>query len=310
MEYGGYINDKARSGVSKDLHTHKEDYRLFNVNDLKEKTVCLTLDVEQDHGELLDEPAYEGFQHAGEFVDLFKELNIPLTCFVQGSLFESHPEVIEQLSGLDAEFELHSYSHPAPNKIDHEYEIEQGIHAFKGFFGKDPVGYRSPCGAISDEMFNILSRRRFGFDSSVFPSVRPGVFNNLTMPTVPFLLGDLSLTEFPITTASRVIRIPLSLSFFRLLGEPYLLVLKRISLPDLIVCNFHFHDIYSLRSSTSIPFDRLSPFYRTVFRRIYLGKSENRINLLESVIALFRGKGYRFSKLSDVYNLTCETVPV
>ena len=49
------------------------------------KTACLTLDLEQDYGDLLEKPGYEGLEHIPELVNLLKQRGLPLTCFVQGS---------------------------------------------------------------------------------------------------------------------------------------------------------------------------------------------------------------------------------
>ncbi|MFQ5924912.1 MAG: polysaccharide deacetylase family protein, partial [Dehalococcoidia bacterium] len=87
------------------------------------KIVCLTLDVEQDYGDLLDKPTHEGLEHIAEFVSFLSERNIPLTCFVQGSLLETHPDKIKQLAALDVEFQLHSYSHPGPRESNAKFEI-------------------------------------------------------------------------------------------------------------------------------------------------------------------------------------------
>jgi peptidoglycan/xylan/chitin deacetylase (PgdA/CDA1 family) len=266
------------------------------------KAVCLTLDVEQDYGDLLDEPSYEGLQHIPGLVNLFKKRNIPLTCFVQGSLFETHPSAIEQLSALDVEFEVHAYSHPKPKEINHELEISKGKAAFAEFFGREPIAYRSPSGVVDEKMFSILPRYGFKFDSSVFPSVRPGVFNSLNRPPKPYFLNDSSMVEFPVTVVSNLIRIPISLSYVKLLGRPYFYLLRSINLPKLIIFNFHLHDLYTLSSSKDIPFGKFPVLYRAIFRRIYMGRSNNGMRLLENLITLFSIKGYKFLKLIDVYS--------
>ncbi|MBT9139236.1 MAG: Peptidoglycan deacetylase [Syntrophomonadaceae bacterium] len=266
------------------------------------KVACLTLDVEQDYGDLLEEPCYEGLEYIPELVNFFKEKGIPLTCFVQGSLFETHSDKIRQLAELNVEFELHSYSHPKPGQIDPQVEIEKGKETYREFFGRDAIGYRSPLGVIGKQEYELLAANGFKFDSSVFPSLRPGTFNNLRKPTKPFRVNGPGIIEFPFTVFSDVFRIPIALSYIKLFGKPYLYVLKTFNLPSLIVFDFHLHDLFRLSSSKKIPLGKFSPFYRLIFRRIYQN-SENGLATLNEFIILLQKKGYSFQKLIDVYEV-------
>jgi len=276
-------------------------YKLVDCPELEnERVVCLTLDVEQDYGDLLEKPAYEGLEYIQEFVDFFKGTGIPLTCFVQGSLFETHPDKIEALLHLDAEIELHSYSHPSPEKRDVRFEVERGKKAYHDFLGRPPAGYRSPLGVIGRQDYEILTENGFQFDSSVFPSLRPGVFNNLILPTRPYILNGCNLVEFPLTVLSSFIRIPLALSYIRLVGRPYLHVLRLFPLPNLIIFNLHLHDLFQLSSSSKLPLEEVSSYYRWIFHKIYMNNDDGLIWLGE-IIEILQEKGYMFSKLTDIY---------
>ena len=79
-------------------------YYVFDLSNLEEKVFCLTLDVEQDFGARLDCPNYEGLSHIPQLVDLLKRHDIPLTCFMQGSILETHQTKIEPFLALDVEF--------------------------------------------------------------------------------------------------------------------------------------------------------------------------------------------------------------
>ena len=284
------------------MASNKGEYTVIDLANFRNnKVVCLTLDVEQDYGELLDEPSYEGLQHIPELVEFFKERNISLTCFVQGSLFETHPARIKQLSALDVEFELHSYSHPEPKEANVEFEVERGKEAYRRFVDKDPVGYRSPLGVINGEDYAILASNGFRFDCSIFPSVMPGVFNNLRKPTKPYLLNNSKMIELPFTVLSNAIRIPIALSYIKLFGKPYFYLLKTFHLPNLIIFNFHLHDLFELSSSNKIALRKFSPIYRLVYNRIYRKQKNNGFAILDELITTFQRKGYMFSKLLDIY---------
>ena len=278
---------------------NKQEYHILNLDSLKQKVVCLTLDVEQDYGDLLDEPSYEGLQHIPDLVNLFKGRNIPLTCFVQGSILETHAAQLEPFSRLDVEFELHSYSHPGPNEIDSTAEIERGRQAYREFFHKDPLGYRTPLGAIKGKDYQVLASNGFKFDSSVFPSFRPGVFNNLRKPTKPYLLNETKIIEFPFTVFSDFIRVPVALSYIQLFGKPYLDLLKVVHCPNLIIFDFHLHNLFKLSSANKIPLARLSFIYRKIFSRIY--QEEGGLHILDELITSLQKRGYTFHKLVDLY---------
>ncbi len=148
-----------------------KDIRTINPKDvIKEKSVCLTLDLEYDHADLLPKKYKEGFSYLLQLKNFFKERNLPLTVFVQGEILEKDPEVLKNI-GLDTvEFELHSYSHR--NDAVSSEEITKSYTEYKRFFGEKPKGYRSPKGVICKEDVEKLSQLGFEYDSSIFPSFR------------------------------------------------------------------------------------------------------------------------------------------
>jgi peptidoglycan/xylan/chitin deacetylase (PgdA/CDA1 family) len=285
----------------------RREYTPIDLHALNNRRVaCLTMDVEQDYGDLLDEPTYEGLEHIPEFVNFFKERNVPLTCFVQGSLLETHPDKIEQLFALGVEIELHSYSHRVARDGNAKYEIERGKEAYLKFFSKAPMGYRAPVGIISEQDYEILAANGFKFDSSILPSLRPGAFNHLRKPTKPYLISSCGIAEFPLTVFSPVVRIPVVLSYIKLLGKPYLHLLKTFNLPSFVVFCFHLHDLFELDSANRIPLEEFSPLHRLVFKRIYQKGTSNGLALLDKLITVFQQKGYLFSKLESITTLLFE----
>ena len=288
---------------------NEEGYTILALRALKKKVACLTLDVEQDYGTLLEEPSYDGIEHIPDLVKFFKERNIPLTCFVQGSLLETHPAQMKQLDALDVEFELHSFSHLGAKDADVKFEIESGKRAYLNFFGKEPTGYRCPDGVISQEGYQILATNGFKFDSSIFPSLRPGAFNNLRTPIKPYLLSNTKIVEFPISVPSNIIRIPIALSYIKLLGKPYFYFLKTFALPELIVFGFHLHDLFEIDSSKNIPLEKFSSIYRWTYKRIYQGGGSG-LRILDEFITMLEKRGYTFSKLIDVYEALSEEAQV
>ncbi|MBI4333586.1 MAG: polysaccharide deacetylase family protein [Chloroflexi bacterium] len=270
------------------------------------RRACVTLDIEQDYGDLLAEPSYEGLGHLGDLAKFLGEQRIPVTCFIQGSLLETHPAQIRKLSSLDVDFELHSYSHPHPSRSKTRFEIEKGREIYRNFFGKDPSGYRAPLAVITAEGYEALASNNFKFDSSVSPSVRPGTFSNFRTPAAPYYLPDYKLVEFPFSVVSPL-RIPLGISYIKLLGKIYLSFLKHAALPGLVIVAAHLHDLFPLKAAAKIDCRPFSPLYRYVFNRIYKDPTRDGLSLLATVIGILKRKDYAFTRLDRVYEGIRET---
>jgi peptidoglycan/xylan/chitin deacetylase (PgdA/CDA1 family) len=260
------------------------------------------LDLERDYGTLLEKSSFEGLKYVPQLVDLFKKRGVPITIFVQGEIFETNPLDIEILSSLDVEFGLHSYSHPPTKDINAVYEVKKSKEAFMRFFGKEPYGYRFPNGVFGKDAYDTLAENGLKYDSSVFPSMRPGEFNNLALPVSPYILNDSSIIEFPFTVFSNMVRIPIALSYIKLLGKPYYYLLRKSQLPQLIIFDFHMHDLFHLASYSDIQVESLPYMQRHIYNRIYRHSRINGFEILNNLISLFENKGYKFAKLIDIYN--------
>lgn len=270
---------------------------------LENKTVCLTLDLEQDFGSLLDEASFEGFGNIPDLVNLLEKYNIPLTCFVQGSLLETHGHIINQFSKIDVEFEAHTYNHPRPKLVNHELELKKTTKSYNQYFGKAPLAYRSCAGITNQELFRLIAKYGYKIDSSIIPSLRPGWYNSINKPVLPYFIPNTEVVEFPASVVSNIIRIPICLSYIKLLGKSYYSFLKYFPLPKLIMFGFHLHDLSQLISAKNILSNRNLSIQNTIFHRIYFQDRINGIKCLESMISLFLYRGYTFSKLANVYQV-------
>jgi peptidoglycan/xylan/chitin deacetylase (PgdA/CDA1 family) len=264
------------------------------------------LDLERDYGTLLEKSRFEGLKYVPQLVDLLKKRRVPTTIFVQGQIFETNPLDIEILSSLDVEFGLHSYSHPPTKEINTIYEVKKSRETFIKFFGTEPYGYRFPNGVFGKNAYDTLAENGLMYDSSVFPSMRPGEFNNLALPVSPYILNDSGIIEFPFTVFSNIVRIPIALSYIKLLGKPYYYLLKKSQLPPLIIFDFHMHDLFYLASYSDIQVECLPYIYRKIYNKIYMCPQINGFDILNNLISIFEKKGYRFAKLIDIYNTIIE----
>lgn len=268
-----------------------------------QKIACFSLDVEHDYGTLSQVPQYEGLKNIPRLVGLFKDLNMPLTCFVQGSLFETHPEEVNQFFELDVEIESHSYSHPGPEKMDFDFEVKKSCSVYKEYIGSTPLGYRSPDGYVNSERyFDTLFRSGIKYDSSIFPSFRPGRFNHMNHPTQPYSVLDGKILELPFSVLSPYLRIPISLSYFKLCGKYGLQTLQYFPLPDLIIFDFHLHDLTRLpNADTIIKQSSLSNSNSMILKRTYCSKGDHGFAFLKKFIDILNSKGYEYAKIEDIY---------
>ena len=258
----------------------------------EEQLACVTLDLENDW--YFDEPGYDHltFEYIEEFIDLIDELGIPLSVFVVGRTLERFPEVIDQLDAeLDVEFHLHSYGHDTSKSYDFGEEVRRGKQAFASHFGSDPIGYRAPQGNIEPGEFTVLEREGFRFDSSVFPSYRPGVYRNLDKPLQPYRPTEVEeLLEIPIA-ATPYTRVPICQSYVKLFGRPYRHYLRKAPLPTPLVFNIHLQDLFRTDSH-----DKLGQPKRFIMKR-NLNRS---IDMFDETIALLREREYSFGRMTDI----------
>lgn len=256
------------------------------------KQFALTLDLENDW--YFDERGYDHltFEYIEDFIGLIDRVSVPLSVFVVGKTLEKYPEAIDRLDAeLDAEFHLHSYRHEPTTNTFRE-ELKLGKEAFRNHFERDPVGYREPYGDIAPEQFPVLAEEGFQFDSSVFPSYRPGVYNNLDTPLEPYVPeGVPELLEIPLGVI-RGVRIPLSQNYFKLFGRPLMELLSVAPLPNTLVYNVHLQDLYRTESHAKLP---------GVKRRIMNRNLDRSVEILEESVDRIRSNGYEPVKITDVY---------
>ena len=256
------------------------------------KLFCLTLDLENDW--YFDEPGYDHLtlEYLDEFIELMQELELPLSVFVVGDTLERFPDEVDQLdAALDCEFHLHSYQHDTTKSYEFREEVRRGVAVFEDHFGDQPVGYRAPQGNIEPNEFMILDDEGFAFDSSVFPSFRPGVYNNLNAPIEPFWPdGGESLLEIPLGVV-RGIRIPTALSYVKAIGQPMLSLFRVAPMPSVVVFNIHLQDLYRTDSHAQLQQPK---------KTFMLRNMERSAELFESAVNTLIARGYDPRHITDV----------
>lgn len=257
----------------------------------RERQFYLTLDLECDFGTALSENTYEAVESVGRLVDLLERENVALTCFLQTEVLEVAPGAVESLLGLDdVTFHPHSHTHRPRSQIDVEDEIAESTKRYREFFGTEPTGYRLPNGNVRQVDYRALAERGYAFDASLFPSWRPGHFDNTGAPTRPHYFPDHDLFELPFTVFSDVVRVPTVLSYCRFLGRPFTWLFEWRP-PEVVVFNIHMHDLVTPPS-----YRRLPPLYEKLYTR-----NDHGFELFERILRTFADRDYSFDTIDGLH---------
>jgi peptidoglycan/xylan/chitin deacetylase (PgdA/CDA1 family) len=262
---------------------------------LGEKLACVTIDFETDYGDRVGGAfnILHGCRpQIHELASLYAELRVPVSAFVRTDLLTTHPACLDVLPALACDLHCHSHTHNT-RSFDSPYEISATADAFRAAFGRDPVGYRAPQGVLHPGDVDLLNEQGFKFSSSVFPSYRPGKFNNLSMPNAPFVY-DNGLVELPFAVVPSV-RYTISLSYLKLLGYgANRLLYSTFGLPEVLVFDSHLHD-YILSEES----------FRQLPKKLRLAWGINRHNgpaYFKRFVTMLKTRGYRFITMTDLYH--------
>lgn len=110
-----------------------------------------------------------------KILDTLEEEGLKGTFFVPGWTAEKHTSRVEAIVRGGHEVGHHSYSHRwAADDPDLEVEeMEKGLEALKRTVGVVPKGYRSPAGEVSANLFRLLGKHDFLYDSSLMDDINP-----------------------------------------------------------------------------------------------------------------------------------------
>jgi peptidoglycan/xylan/chitin deacetylase (PgdA/CDA1 family) len=213
---------------------------------------------------------------------------------VVGRTLQRHPDIVERLNTeLDTEFHLHSFQHDITRSYDFAEELPAAVQAYRDFFGTDPTGYRAPQGDIRPEEFGLLEDAGFDFDSSPFPSHPPGVYNNLRAPLLPYRPESTTeLLEIPFAAVPRF-RIPIAMNYLKLLGDPFRTLLRRVTLPVVLVFDSHLQDFWLTEFHAHLPNPKRALMTRN------MGQTTE---LFREFIDQLRRDEYEFRRISSVYD--------
>ena len=254
------------------------------------RRLCLTLDLENDYGRF---DRYQCFSGLDILETLIKKFKIRLTTFVTGKVLEDRPEVVERLQKLGSEFGLHSYSHTVSRSLsipERLEEIKLAVQAYQSYFGEMPLAYRAPQGMIFPEEIEALSQMGFKIDASLFPSFRPGLFDNRGAPTESFQYEN-GLREIPFAVVPKI-RLPIALSYMQFFGwHSYRLWFRLFGLPESIVYDFHMHNLKPTEDVHKLPLS---------LRLFYSRNHDKGAKILEKFLKFMFDQDYKSVYLSEL----------
>ena len=263
----------------------------------EQKTAIVSIDVEADYAG----PKQVGLDRLPELLSLVRELNVPLTAFVEGKLFVKRPALCESLIEAGADIQLHCYDHSLGGETPHS--LARGVAAYRRIVGRRPEGYRAGSYRLSGEIYQALLDNGFRWDSSIMPAIGLGGRPRLAFRPGDYFLLDGRLVEFPVA-AWRGIPLPLTHAYRRLMKRPGETLLRRIcTLPRLLVYNMHMVDLVWTGSLGSSP---LSPMMKGLYLCAWGSNRENSFNSLREFCGFLRGEGYTFATASGTYRTVAD----
>jgi len=271
------------------------------------KIACITLDTEADFLDptgrirLFDDDTL--FNH---YVSIIKKYEINVTSFLVTSLIQKHAASYRRLQEqIPVEFAIHSHMHDMQNPCSRA-DIEESVRTFRSFTGKNPSGYRAPVGQITREGMQALLDLGLRYDSSIYPSFRPGRmgYNNLHLPVEPFRVRHeaQSIIEIPFATLHGL-HLVFSLSYVKLFGwTTYKGLMKFFPPPNQMAILAHPHDYY---------FHLLADQVTAGEKPLLMRNAKNAFDLFEKMIIFLREAGYEFELISGLCDyLENEHLPV
>jgi hypothetical protein len=262
---------------------------------LDKKYACITLDVEEDYGDRVNEfNIYkDSFDKIEKLKSLYDRLEVPVSAFITTNILDKNDKMAELVKWLANDYHCHSHTHNT-KYFDSKNEIITCFSKFEEHFGYEPLGYRAPKGVLYPGDTKLIADAGFLFSSSLFPSIRIGTFNNLTSPQAPFFY-DTGLLEIPLAVVNKI-RLIVSLSYQKLLGSSLSHGLyKTFGLPSIVIYDSHLHDYIISEKS----FNQLPSFMKGVYSvNKYSGEQT-----LSDFVSYLKADGYSFITMTDLLSL-------
>jgi len=252
---------------------------------------AFSVDVEPDYGGFFG-PVYNALQdeeRLAAFKGLLERESVPATLFMTGDLLENHGNLAERMVRIGSEFQAHSHSHPRPGH-DVIGEARKVRESFSAFFGRPPSGYRSPYGYMPGSCLPALAELGYRYDSSLFPTFRPGLYCIVHKPLFPVKECN-GILELPIGCFKGV-RLVFSIGYLKFFGmSTFRFLLRHFGVPGILVIDSHMHDFVPTALYQRLP---------SASRFRYSMNRDNGLDLLAEIVGILRESGYSFVTVGEI----------
>ena len=225
-------------------------------------------------------------------------MNVPITVYVEGRLFKERPRICDSLVQNDLDIQLHCYDHR--NRGDSIEDIYKGIEAYKSFMGKKPMGYRAFGFKLNDELFDILIKEEFKWDSSLLPGFGLGGHIKWANRIGDYYKINNRILEFPVATWKKI-NYPMIQSYRGMLKFPLENLFNLFFLkPSLLVYVVHMVDIVWTKNLSRSPL----PIFLKIAYYYYWGLSRgNKFKDLTKFLNQLQQEGYEFKTTYEIFKL-------
>ena len=258
--------------------------------------IAITIDVETDWGGRLSvgpgncQGIEEGIPY---LLHLLDELKIKATFFISGEVVTEYAGIIHNIVERGHEIASHGFKHNVAydrmSKMEMKEQISKSKKIFADEIGVTPIGFRAPQCRTNDDVYDVLHALNFKYDSSMVRGFLPTRYNNLSIPSKPFIKNN--LLEIPIS-AIPYLRVPMGLLWINAMGfSTFRLLSERINLYDLIVFYMHPFDLVKTKSKKDFGF---------IINRWYSYRQNKVKYTLESVLNYWTDDDINFLTLKEL----------
>ena len=223
------------------------------------KEVAVTIDVETDWGGRLSvghgncQGIEEGIPY---LLHLLDEQKIIATFFISGEVVSEYADMICDIVEHGHEVASHGFKHNADYSTMSKKEMTDQISKSKKILedeiGVTPIGFRAPQFRANRYVYAVLHALNYKYDSSVVRGILPTRYNNLSIPSKPFMKNN--LLEIPISTMP-YLKVPMGLLWINALGfSTFRFLSERIRFSDMIVLYLHPFDLVETKSKKDFGF--------------------------------------------------------
>jgi len=273
---------------------------------LRAPTAVISIDVEPDY----NGTGEAALDRLPELLVVVRELDVPLTAFVEGRVLERRRDLVEAMAAAGVDVQLHCYDHRKPG--DDRADLARGVASYEKALGRRPQGYRAHTFRLTEDLYAGLLAEGFAWDSSILPGRFLGGNPAPAWRGGDWFRLDGRLTELPVATYRGPLAplgLPFTQSYRLLMPAPAEALLRLVSpLPPLLVYDMHMVDL--VRATGSLAASPLPGGLKSAYRASWRWGRGDSFGLLRSAVAELRRRGYRFHSAAGLHaELTRHALP-